>query len=149
MPTIIIILVIAIIVFAIKIALSDNSTELTDAQNHANTPTVEEVSIPSNGDGYFYHEMVGMHYRGITPKDFGVYKGKAIAETNNPHDKFAVGIYRDGDNKLVGYIPKDFRGVSNEKIHGEIIQSGGSREVVFKISGNENRCYGSLYIKYN
>lgn len=81
--------------------------------------------------------MVGMYYHGVTPKDFGIFKGKAIAETNNPKDKFAVGIYRDGDNKLVGYIPKDFRGISNEKIHKEITESGGSRDVVFKISGSE------------
>lgn len=91
--------------------------------------------------------MVGMYYHGVTPKDFGIFKGKAIAETNNPKDKFAVGIYRDGDNKLVGYIPKDFRGVSNEKIHEEITESGGSRDVVFKISGSEKRCYGTVYIK--
>lgn len=146
-----IIIAIAIIVglgFIIKLAISDKKEAQINTADHKTPSTpAEEVSIPSNADGYFYYEMVGMYYHGVTPKDFGIFKGKAIAETNNPNDKFAVGIYRDGDNKLVGYIPKDFRGISNEKIHKEITESGGSREVVFKISGSEKRCYGTVYIK--
>lgn len=137
-------IVTALVILVIKIAMSSESSGKETSNNPAST---EEVKIPSNADGYFYYEMVGMYYHGITPKDFGIFKGKAVAETNNPKDKFAVGIYRAGDNKLVGYIPKDFRGTSNEKIHKEITESGGSREVVFKISGSERRCYGTVYIK--
>ena len=148
MEVVLILVATGVIILAIKIAMTKpKESSINEVQS--NSVPSEEIKIPSNADGYFYHEMVGMHYRGITPKDFGIYKGKAVAETNNPNDKFAVGIYGDGDNKLVGYIPKDFRGTSNEKIHKEITESGGSREVVFKISGNENRCYGTVYIKNN
>lgn len=146
MEAIVAISIIVILGLIIKYAITNKEGEQISTSNHT-TPSAppEEVTIPSSG--YFYYEMVGMHYHGITPKDFGIFKGKAIAETNNPKDKFAVGIYRDVNNKLVGYIPKDFRGVSNEKIHKEITEGGGSREVIFKISGSEKRCYGTVYIK--
>lgn len=146
MEVVLILVATGVIILAIKIAMTKpKESSINEVQS--NSVPSEEIKIPSSG--YFYYEMVGMHYHGITPKDFGIFKGKAIAETNNSKDKFAVGIYRDVDNKLVGYIPKDFRGTSNEKIHKEITEGGGSREVIFKISGNENRCYGSVYIKNN
>ena len=147
MEVVLILVVTGVIILAIKIAMT-NPKESSNNQSQPKTETPsEEIEFPPSG--YFYYEMVGMYYHGVTPKDFGIFKGKAIAETNNPKDKFAVGIYRNGDNKLVGYIPKDFRGVSNEKIHKEITESGGSREVVFKISGSEKKCYGTVYIKNN
>ena len=139
MEVVLILVVTGVIILAIKIAMT-NPKESSNNQSQPKTETPsEEIEFPPSG--YFYYEMVGMYYHGVTPKDFGIFKGKAIAETNNPKDKFAVG------NKLVGYIPKDFRGVSNEKIHKEITESGGSREVVFKISGSEKKCYGTVYIK--
>ncbi|MFR4677307.1 MAG: hypothetical protein ACLT8W_09620 [Bacteroides caccae] len=148
MEVVLILVVTAVVILAIKIAMTSpkESSNIQNQPDKPNTPRPsEEIEFPPSG--YFYHEMVGMYYHGVTPKDLGIFKGKAIAETNNPKDKFAVGIYRNDDNKLVGYIPKDFRGVSNEKIHKEITESGGSREVVFKISGSEKKCYGTVYIK--
>ena len=134
MEVVLILVVTGVIILAIKIAMT-NPKESSNNQSQPKTETPsEEIEFPPSG--YFYYEMVGMYYHGVTPKDFGIFKGKAIAETNNPKD-----------NKLVGYIPKDFRGVSNEKIHKEITESGGSREVVFKISGSEKKCYGTVYIK--
>lgn len=145
MEILILLIITGLIILAIKIVMtSPKGASSTDNQPSVSTPA-EEIEFPPSG--CIYYEMVGMSHNGITPKDFGIFKGKAIAETNNPHDKFAVGIYRDGDNKLVGHLPKDFRGVSNEKMHKEITESGGSREVVFKISGNEKNCYGTVYIK--
>lgn len=102
---------------------------------------------PSSGEGYSYYEMVGMYNIGIRPNDFGIYKGYAVAETNNPHDKHAVGIYRKGDNKLMGYVPREFRGESNEMLHRKILYQGGVVDSVFKIQGSAQRCYGSVYIK--
>lgn len=104
---------------------------------------------PSSGEGYFYYEMVGMYNIGIRPDDFGIYKGYAVAETNNPHDKHAVGIYRKGDNKLVGYVPREFRGESNKILHEKIAEKDGSVDAVFKITGSPQRTYGSVYIKLN
>lgn len=110
-------------------------------------PASKEVSFPPSEQGYSYHEMVGMYHRGVTPSDFGAYEGRAVAETNNPHDKFAVGIYRNRDNKLVGYIPKEERGESNEYLHRKILYNGGSAKAVFKIQGSAQRSYGTVYIK--
>ena len=111
MEVVLILVVTGVIILAIKIAMT-NPKESSNNQSQPKTETPsEEIEFPPSG--YFYYEMVGMYYHGVTPKDFGIFKGKAIAETNNPKDKFAVGIYRNGDNKLVGYIPKYFRGVSN------------------------------------
>lgn len=142
---VLVLIITGLIILVLKIAKPNlDAPSSVDNQPIASTPT-EEIEFPPAG--CIYYEMVGMYYHGVTPKDFGIFKGKAIAETNNPKDKFAVGIYRDGDNRLVGHLPKDFRGVSNEKMHKEITDSGGSRDVVFKISGNENRCYGTVYIK--
>lgn len=96
--------------------------------------------------GYFYHEMVGMYYRGITTKDFGVFYGRAVAQTNNPEDKYAIGIYRNSDNKLVGYIPRA-EGEAKEELHKILLYYGGSTEAIFRIQGYSTRCYGAVYIK--
>lgn len=114
-----------------------------------NHPTkIEQLEqTPSNAEGYFYYEMVGMYYHDVKPSDFGIYKGYAVAETNNPHDKYAVGVYRKGDDKLVGYAPKEFQGKSNKELHEEITEKGGIVDAVFKITGNIQRAYGSMYLK--
>lgn len=105
-------------------------------------------STPSNEDGYFYYGMVGMYNIGIKPSDFGIFKGYAVAETNNPYDKYAVGVRRKGDDKLVGYAPREFQGKSNELLHREILEKGGMVDVVFKISGNAQGAFGAMYIKW-
>lgn len=115
---------------------SDKEMSVVDLYNSGKIP-----------EGYFYHEMVGMYYRGITEKDFGVYEGVAVAETNNSNDKFAVGIYRKKDNKLIGYVPKEERGISNEILHRKIRYNGGSVKAFFKIQGSTSRSYGAVYIK--
>lgn len=114
-----------------------------------NQPIKTEIidQTPSNAEGYFYYEMVGMYYNNVSPDDFGIYRGYAVAETNNPYDKYAVGIYRKGDNKLVGHTPRDFRGESNKILHERITEKGGTVEAVFKIQGGDSRTYGSVYIK--
>lgn len=109
---------------------------------------IEKIEqTPSSAEGYLYYEMVGMYNIGIQPSDFGIYKGYAVAQLNNCYDKYAVGIYRKGDDKLVGYVPKEFQGKSNQVIHKEIAEKGGTVEAIFKIQGNEHRAYGSVYIK--
>lgn len=107
MEVVLILVVTAVVILAIKIAMTSpkESSNIQNQPDKPNTPRPsEEIEFPPSG--YFYHEMVGMYYHGVTPKDLGIFKGKAIAETNNPKDKFAVGIYRNDDNKLVGISPK-------------------------------------------
>lgn len=114
-----------------------------------NKPEPKEIAFPPTEIGYEYSEMVGMYNIGITENDYGIFDGYAIAEANNSYDKFAVGIHRSKDRKLVGYIPRDFRGKSNEVVHREISSIGGMAEAVIKITGSTQRSYGSVYIKTN
>lgn len=101
-----------------------------------------ESSFPEIPAGYYYHEMVGMYYRGITPKDFGVYDGYAIPEPNNKYDPYAVAIYRKSDNKHVGYIP-----AGNEDLFRTLIYRDKQAEAIFKIQGIGQIYYGVVYIK--
>ena len=149
---IIIAIIIAIVLFyLIKVAIKANKSNVAvDRVSPAEVSPVkpiQEIAWPPVAAGYFYNEMVGMYNIGITLADFGIYKGYAVAETNNPHDKFAVGIHRSSDNKLVGYIPREFRGVSNKELHESLLAKGGKTDVIFKISGSEHRTYGAVYIK--
>lgn len=36
--------------------------------------------------------------------DIGVYEGYVKVEFNNWYDKYVVGVYREGDYKLMGYV---------------------------------------------
>lgn len=150
MTTVIIIaIIIAVLYFVAKAAIggAPNSSEPQSNTASQSAPTQKqepkELSFPPNEPGYGYSEIVGMRNLGVTPSDSGIYEGYAIAETNNSHDKFAVGIHRGKDGKLIGYVPKDFRGESNEGTHRAISAIGGRAKAVIKLSGN----YGSVYIK--
>lgn len=144
-------IIIAVLYFVTKAVIggvanksnSQSSTETQSAPIQRQEP--EEVVFPPTDHGYGYSEMVGMRNLGVTSTDSGVYEGYAIAEMNNKYDKFAVGIHRSKDGKLVGYIPRDFRGESNEGTHRAISAIGGKAKAVIKLSGN----YGSVYIKTN
>lgn len=152
MTTVIIIaIIIAVLYFGAKAAIGGAENKSSSQSNTESqfTPIQKqepkEVAFPPIVPGYGYSEMVGMRNLGITSNDSGVYEGYAIAETNNKYDRFAVGIHRSKDGKLVGYIPRDFRGESNEGTHRAISAIGGKAKAVIKLYGN----YGSVYIKTN
>lgn len=152
MTTVIIIaIIVAVLYFVAKAAIGGASNNNESQGNTASqsAPIQEqapkEVSFPPTEPGYGYSEIVGMRNLGVTPSDSGIYEGYAIAETNNSYDKFAVGIHRGKDGKLIGYVPRDFRGESNEGTHRAISAIGGKAKAIIKLSGN----YGSVYIKTN
>lgn len=93
-------------------------------------------------EGYYRHDMVGMYYRGITPENFGVYEGYAIAQKNNQYDPYAIAIYRSWDNKHVGYLP-----AGNAELHRILTYRGGKANAIFRIQGSRKRCYGDVYIE--
>lgn len=105
--------------------------------------------LPCPGDDYSYYEIVGMQYRNLKKVDFGIHNcALAVAERQNPHDVFAVGIYRtdNGDNKLVGYVPKD----QNIELHRYITDKcNGQTMATYKIWKRDDKIYGIAYIKDN
>lgn len=88
-----------------------------------------------------------MKYRNLKKIDFGIHNcAIAVAERHNPYDAFAVGIYRtdNGDNKLVGYVPKG----QNVELHRYIIDKyNGQTMATYKIWKRDDKIYGIAYIK--
>lgn len=106
-----------------------------------------DIRLPCPGKDYSYYEIVGMQYRNLKQIDFGIHNyALAIAEKHNPHDPFAVGIYRtdNGKNKLVGYVPKDH----NMELHRYITDKcNGQTIATYKIWKRNDKIYGIAYIK--
>ena len=73
-------------------------------QESASMHLVRIGQLPHPGPGYCYYELGGMRYQALTGFDIGVHEGYAKAELNNRYDKYAVGVYREGDHKLMGYV---------------------------------------------
>jgi len=103
--------------------------------------------LPRPNEDYSYYEIVGMRYRNLKKIDFGIHNcAIAVAERHNPYDAFAVGIYRtdNGDNKLVGYVPKG----QNVELHRYIIDKyNGQTMATYKIWKRDDKIYGIAYIK--
>jgi hypothetical protein len=112
---------------------------VADLRNDNNFYHFHYSEIP---EGYYRHDMVGMYYRGITPENFGVYEGYAIAQKNNQYDPYAIAIYRSWDNKHVGYLP-----AGNAELHRILTYRGGKANAIFRIQGSRKRCYGDVYIE--
>ena len=136
----VVILILGVVLNAItpNIKLEDNTFSKPD---DCKTFHYDFPEIPN---GYYYHEMVGMYYRGITSKDFGVYDGYAIPEEDNKYDPYAVAIYRKADNKHVGYTPS-----GNKDLFKTLQYRGGKANAIFKIQGNRQHIYGAVYIEEN
>ena len=149
----IIIAIVTVLFFVIRVAIKTN--EKTDVPTSIENPT--NVTIANNttsdhlekpGNDYCYWELVGMKYRNLVENDYGVHTGYAHAENDNQYDKYAVGIYREDNNKLVAYIPKDFQNRSNKELHYIISKLGGSTPVKFRIwKSDSGYIYGCAYIK--
>ena len=137
--------IVVVLIFTKATPHKDISYELeakkAQNKNHSE-PTVYKYDFKEIPEGYYYHEMVGMYYRGISPKDFGVYDGYVIPEQNNPYDPFAIAVYRNSDGKHVGYLP-----AGESDLHRTLLYRGGRADAIFKIEGSSNMCYGTVYIK--
>lgn len=56
--------------------------------------------------GYSTFPFIGTQYReDVTIEDIGWFNGFAFCDITNPHDKYAIAIYRE-DGKKLGYIPR-------------------------------------------
>lgn len=106
-----------------------------------------DIRLPRPNEDYSYYEIVGMKYRNLKKRDFGIHNcAVAVAERHNPYDAFAVGIYRtdNGENKLVGYVPRH----SNQELHDYILDKyNGQTMATYKIWKRGDDIYGIAYIK--
>lgn len=107
----------------------------------SNTVKLDERLEKPVGD-YEWYNLIGMQYRGLNRRDYGIFEGKAIAETNNKYDKYAVGIHRADNGKLVGYIRKG----ENKELHNYIMEHGGFVHASFRIWEREGNTYACAYV---
>lgn len=149
MAFIIVIAVVLIIVLIIREGKNDKKVYIREEPISPSNDQVAHHILEDPGLGYSYTDIVGMQYRNLSQSDIGVHEAYAVAEKSNPHDKYAVGIYKKSNNKLVAFIPRDFRGVSNEIVHIAILERGGSVDARYKIiEGSGGRLYGNAYVQY-
>lgn len=76
------------------------------------------VSVEMSEDDYEY-SIKGINYCNIDDSMLGDFIGTARALKSNPHDPYAVGVYRG--SKRVGFLPK-----GNQELHERIMAVGGS-----------------------
>lgn len=93
--------------------------------------------------GYDCFEIKGTSFRGLSKSDVGTFDGKAIAETNNIYDNYAIAIYGNY-GKLLGYIPK-----GQKDIHQYILSKGGEARAVGYINGNKKFFWGKAYVEFD
>lgn len=65
------------------------------------------------------YSIAGINFRGLNNSHLGPFDGVVVLEEDNPHDPFAVAIYRG--RKKVGYIPKR----DSITVHDDISKNGG------------------------
>lgn len=96
--------------------------------------------------GVYRTILKGTQYRGLTSFDLGSFHGKAKAKTDNPYDKYAVGIYNKC-GKHLGYAPKGYM-----TLHQSILDRGGSvycSGILRSGDINQNVILGDIYIDFD
>lgn len=88
--------------------------------------SVKAPYIPPKSQELTY-EIRGIYYRKLPVSVDGPFKGYIKAELNNPHDKFAVGVYND-DDLLLGYLPRE----KNRSVHKALMEDGNKK---YKVTG--------------
>lgn len=100
-------------------------------------------TVAHPGPGYCYYELGGMRYQALTGFDIGVHEGYAKAELNNRYDKYAVGVYREGDHKLMGYVRRE----QNRELYEFMLNNNCIAKAKFRIWIHQGEIYGAAYIK--
>ncbi|EYA90754.1 HIRAN domain protein [Bacteroides fragilis str. S36L5] len=84
-----------------------------------------------------------MRYQALTGFNIGVHEGYAKAELNNRYDKYAVGVYREGDHKLMGYVRRE----QNRELYEFMLNNNCIAKAKFRIWIHQGEIYGAAYIK--
>ena len=103
--------------FAIAWAFSNIKVD-TSTSTASSKPHSVSVSVTTDESDYQY-SIKGINFCGIDDSMLGDFIGTARALKSNPHDPYAIGIYRG--SKRVGFLPK-----GNQELHAKIMAVGGS-----------------------
>ena len=71
------------------------------------------------------YEMMGIYYRNLPISEAGQFNGYVMTE-DNPHDKYAVAVYKD-NHLHIGYVPRGYKRLSdslNEWHNGKLFAWG-------------------------
>ena len=146
-PLLLVLVVVALLIyFALRkntskgIHFEDNEEEVY-GEDYLYGERLPEPTEP----GYYYHELVGMRFHNLRKEDLGIHQDAvAVAQMDNPHDPYAVGIYNG--EKLVAFVPRE----SNFFMHHVIRDYyGGKTRASYKIWPREGKLYGIAFIKYD
>lgn len=91
--------------------------ELRESQKTANHVSLS-VEMSTDSDEYAY-SIKGINFCNVDDSMLGDFAGTARALKSNPHDPYAIGIYRG--SKHVGFLPR-----GNQELHKRITVLGGS-----------------------
>ena len=96
--------------------------------------TVEATTVDNSEYEYEYN-IKGINYCYIDDSMLGYFIGTAKALRSNPHDPYAIGVYRG--NRRVGFLPR-----GNRELHAKITVLGGSATLdgyIAKTSDDDGR----------
>lgn len=116
------------------------------AEKQKTTPTSANpfsvtVETSTDSDEYAF-SIKGINFCNLDDSMLGDFAGTARALKSNPHDPFAIGIYRG--NKRVGFLPR-----GNQELHERITALGGSVDAVGYIAKAEEDGKTFYYGKVN
>ena len=138
-----------VFVFSMAKKIKSENEKSTYNQNDINvsnvtvsSPVKLEERLEKPAGDYEWYSLTGMQYRGLNKQDYGIFEGKAIADTNNQYDKYAVGIHRADNGKLIGYIRKG----ENEELHNYIMKHGGSVHASFRVWERDGNTYACAFV---
>lgn len=137
-------LVLVVVALLIYFALRKNTSNEVRFENDVEDLYSARLPEPTE-PGFYYHELVGMRFHNLRKEDLGIHQDAvAVAQMDNPHDPYAVGIYNG--EKLVAFVPRE----SNFFMH-QVIRDyyGGKTRASYKIWPREGKLYGIAFIKYD
>lgn len=95
--------------------------ELQENAKRVNNPTIN-VTVTTDKDSAYEYSIKGINFCGVDDSMLGDFIGTARALKSNPHDPYAIGIYRGA--KRVGFLPG-----GNQTLHAQITAFGGAVNV--------------------
>ena len=95
------------------------ASRLFELQEKQSGKSPISITVTTDDNAQYLYNIKGINYCGVTDSMLGDFIGTARALKSNPHDPYAIGIYRG--NKRVGFLPG-----GNSELHTKIMSVGGS-----------------------
>ncbi|RRC99089.1 hypothetical protein [Prevotella sp. OH937_COT-195] len=98
---------------------AQKASRLFELQEKQSGKSPISITVTTDDNAQYLYNIKGINYCGVTDSMLGDFIGTARALKSNPHDPYAIGIYRG--NKRVGFLPG-----GNSELHTKIMSVGGS-----------------------